>query len=58
MAETDDANVESKFKKWIHEVMDERETKAAADSAKAEEERKKAEKENQRPGIMSTLFGG
>jgi hypothetical protein len=59
MADDDNTNAEKKFKTWIHEVLDERETKAAADRTAAEEKRLKDEKDNPKPvGIIASLFGG
>lgn len=57
-ADDDSAKAESNVKKWLNEVLDERETKAAADRVADEEARTKAEKENKPVGIIASLFGG
>jgi hypothetical protein len=60
MAEDKEKEAADKFKNLINEVLDERETKAAADRAEAEKaEKEKAEKdrENRPKSLIATFLG-
>lgn len=53
-----EAQTETKFKKWVNEVLDERETKAAAEAEAAEKARLEEEAKKPKPfSIIGSLFG-